>query len=88
MPAHATTPFLIRECTPLLPPEPTPPGASYLLLANPPGARPSRSSGPSTILHGRIFALLGLVAKAHFSQDDEKTSAKEEKKEDLRAVFL
>lgn len=38
---------------------------------------------------GGMFALLGLEAKAHFSQDDQKASTKEKKKkkDELSAVF-
>lgn len=46
-----------------------------LLLANPPGAAgPSGPQEPALFSMGGMFALLGLEAKAHFSQDDENTS--------------
>ena len=65
----------------MLPPYPTPPGVPYLLLANPPGAAgPPGPQEPALFPMGGMFALLGLEAKAHFSQDDEKASTKEKKK--------
>lgn len=46
-----------------------------LLLANPPGAAGSPGpQEPALFSMGGMFALLGLEAKAHFPQDNQKTS--------------
>lgn len=54
---------------------PTPPGAPYLLLANPPGLQ-----APQVLRNEHcspwMSILLGLEAKAHCSQDDQKPSTK------------
>ena len=70
----------------------TPPGVPYLLLANPPGAAGSPGpQEPALFSMGGMFALLGLEAKAHFPQDNQKTSAKNKKRErkrgEVRGVF-
>lgn len=69
---------------------PIPPGVPYLLWASSPGAAgPPGSQEPALLSMGEMFAQLGLVAKAHFSRDNQKTSAKKKKKkkEEVRAVF-
>ena len=59
----------------MLLPHPTPPGVPYLLLANPPGLQALQ------VLRNEhcspwMSVLLGLEAKAHSSQDDQKPSTK------------
>lgn len=68
-PWQHTPPFFIQQCTPLLPPVPI--RVPYLLLANAPGeAGPPGLQDLALFSMGRMFALLGLEAKAHFSQND------------------
>lgn len=70
--AHSATPFFMLGWSPLLPP-----GVSYLLLINPPGATgPPGPQDLALVFVGRVFALLDLEATARFSQNDENTSAK------------
>lgn len=57
----------------MLPPYPSPLGVPYLLLAHSPGAAgPPGPQEPAQFSMGRMFGLLGLVAKTHFSQNDQK----------------
>lgn len=74
--AHSTVPFFLPGCAPLLTP-----GVSYLLLINPPGAAgPPGPQDLALFFMGRVFALSGLEATAHFSQNDKRISAKAKKK--------
>ena len=62
-----------------------PSGVPYLLLANPPGAAGPAGPQESVLFSmGGMYALLDLEAKAHFSLDDQKTSAKAKMKKKKR----